>query len=62
MTEPDDFGYGDRVYHRGRDEYGTYRGVDQGDPYCATVWVEFDSGDEVMVSWHLIERTEKDHG
>lgn len=41
---------GSRVYHSGRREYGTYRGVDQHDPARQTVWVEFDSGDEVMVS------------
>lgn len=41
---------GDRVYHRRRHESGTYRGIDKEDPSGETVWVEFDSGDELMVS------------
>jgi len=41
---------GDRVYHRRRDEYGIFRAVDEADPSGGTVWVEFDSGDTLMVS------------
>jgi hypothetical protein len=47
---------GDRVYHRRRQESGTYRGLDEADPSGATVWVEFDSGDELMVSRHLLSK------
>lgn len=53
MTHPD-LSPGDRVHHRGRDQDGTYKGSDEADPSGATVWVEFNNGDLVMVSRHLL--------
>ena len=47
---------GDYVYHRRRHESGIYRGVDERDPSGMTVWVEFESGDEVMVSRDLLSK------
>ncbi len=46
----------DRVYHRGRDQYGTYKGPTS-DP--ATVWVRFDdaSDDEKVSREHLSKVT-----
>jgi hypothetical protein len=46
-----EFRYGDRVYHRLRDQSGVYHGPDPSDNSAA--WVEFASG-EVSVSRHLL--------
>ncbi len=35
----------DRVRHRGRDQYGTYKGPDD-TPDPDAVWVRFDGGDD----------------
>ncbi len=45
---------GDRVYHRGRRESGTFVKLDQDTPMKAGAWVEFDGGDTAMVSTCLL--------
>lgn len=47
---------GTRVYHLGHREPCTYLGSD--DLSLATCWVEFDSGDEVIVDTHLLTTME----
>ncbi len=49
-----DLTLGDRVYHHGRREAGTFVEYDRDVPMKAGAWVTFDSGDTAMVSTCLL--------